>query len=115
VNAARPAARHPLRSQCLEQGFGIWHGKGEVRNPHLVELQRGAGDGLPGMASNRQSGLLPSPKTQADATSALARLLVIVEPPALGGVGVAVEQDLHAQGVPVKGQSFSMSRVQMAM
>ena len=90
--------------QVLHQGLGGWDGEREVRDAHLIQLQRRATERFAGMAGERQGRLLAGAEAQAHPAAALARPFVVVQPPAFGGVGEAVEDDLHAQEIAVKVQ-----------
>src|SRR5713101_9990224 len=58
------------------------------------------------MTGEGEGGLLACPKTQADPPPACSRLLVIMQPPALSRVCVAIKQHRHTQHVAIKGQGF---------
>src|SRR5215510_14182570 len=75
-----------------------------MRNTHLIQLQRCPSDLLAEMTDEGEGGLLACPKTQADPPPAFSRLLVIMQPPALSRVCVAIKQYRHAQHVAIKGQ-----------
>src|SRR5712691_4649293 len=58
------------------------------------------------MTGQGEGRLFPSAQTQADPSTALPCLLVIMPPSTLGGIGRSVTQDLHTQHVAIKGQGF---------